>query len=165
VEVDPGDGRRSFDITVSAEGGATRGWILPVDLPEDDRQDLSEGAEVLRRAAGSKFVVEDFQPEGRVKMEFRIHIPRDVPAGFNVGIDGVPAAESTFIGESLRNPERVPFEVRARRARAESASGPAERPAPPYVLVWHVEGRYGGDVPANLSEDVKKELRALGYIQ
>jgi hypothetical protein len=33
------------------------------------------------------------------------------------------------------------------------------------VLLWHVEGKYGVEVTAELSEEVKKELRALGYIQ
>lgn len=165
VEIDPGGGLHSFDIAISAEGGATRGWICPFDLPNGDRRDLSPGAGVLRKAAGSEFEIRDLRPEGRVKMGFRIHVPRDIPTGFNFRIDGEPAAAETFIGESLINPEQVPFEVHTRRARAESASGPLERPQPPYILVWHVEGRYGGDIPANLSEEVKKELRALGYIQ
>ena len=98
-------------------------------------------------------------------MGFKIHVQMDIPAAFNIRIDGKPAEAKTFIGESLRNPKEIPFTVRSRRARAESSSGPAERPKPPYVLLWYVEGRYGGDVPANLSEDVKKDLRALGYIQ
>jgi hypothetical protein len=165
VEVDPGDGRHRFDIAISAEGGATKGWILPFELPGRDGRYSSSGAGALRDAAGSEFQLKGFEPEGRVTMGFKIHMPRDIPTGFNIRIDGEPEAEATFIGEALRKPKQVPFEVHARRARAESPSGPPERPDPPYVLLWHVEGRYGSDVPSDLSEDVKKELRALGYIQ
>jgi hypothetical protein len=164
VEVDPGDGRHTFDIAISAEGGATRGWIYPVDSPEGGKG-LSPGVAVLREAAGSTYEVNDLSPEGRVKMGFKIHLPKDIPTGFNVRIDGKPAADATFIGDALRNPKKIPFTVPGRRARAANASGPQERPQPPYVLVWHVEGKFGSDVPANLSEDVKKDLRALGYIQ
>ncbi len=162
VEVDPGDEHHSFDIALSAEGGATRGWICPFEVSGGGP---SPGSGILSKAPGSTFEIRDFRPEGRVTMGFKIHIPRDIPAGFNIRIDGKPATTETFIGESMVNPEHIPFRIPARRARTESASGPLERPQAPYILVWHVEGRYGGDIPANLSEDVKKDLRALGYIQ
>jgi hypothetical protein len=80
-------------------------------------------------------------------------------------MDGKPAAAITFIGKDLATPESMPFTIHKRRARVETASGPPKRPDPPYVLLWHVEGKYGGETPAELSEEVKKELRALGYIQ
>ena len=165
VEVDPGDEHHSFDIVISAEGGSTRGWICPFDFPGDDRRGLSPGRGILSEASGSTFEIRDFRPDGRVTMGFKVHIPRDIPAGFNIRIDGKAATTATFIGESMVNPEKVPFAIPAKRARTESASGPIDRPQAPYILVWHVEGRYGGDIPANLSEDVKKDLRALGYIQ
>lgn len=165
VEVDPGEGRHTFDIAISAEGPAADGWIYPFETPEGRRVDSGSDAGILRQAAGSEYEIRNFRPEGRATLGFKIHIPRDIAAGFDIRIDGNPAIAETFIGESLKNPDQVPFTVNARRARAESSSGPAARPEPPYVLIWHVEGRYGSDVPSNLSEGVKKELRALGYIQ
>jgi hypothetical protein len=162
VEVCGGDAGHVFDLTVSTESGNRGGWLCPFQAGREGRRELPEAIECR---AGPVFKIEGLQAPDPVMTGLRIHAPGGLRPEMDFRIDGKSAERRTFIGEALENPGSMPFALPMRAARAASASGPAARPDPPYILIWRVAGRYAGETPADLSEDAKKELRALGYIQ
>jgi hypothetical protein len=162
VEVSGGNSPHRFDVSVSSKDGAGGSWMCPF-RGGGSGQAISE--EVFDSEPGCVFEVRGLETSEPVTLGLRIHSPRGGRPRMESSIDGEPANTRTFVGENLENPRTMPFDLPRRKAKAGSARGPVDRPDPPYILVWRVEGRYGDHTPANLSEDVKKELRALGYIQ
>ena len=119
----------------------------------------------MEGGAGPVFRIEGLEAADPVTMGLRIHAPGGLRPEMDFRIDGETAEGRTFLGEALEHPGAMPFALPMRAAQVASVSGPATRPDPPYILVWRVTGRYAGETPADLSENAKKELRALGYIQ
>jgi arylsulfatase A-like enzyme len=165
VEVSGGSDAHVFDLVISAETGPARGWVCPFKAPEGGMMKVALGGKALHETPGSRFEVKGLSTRAPVTMGFKVQAPRGMRPTMDFRMDGRSAQERTYIGETLGHPASMPFPVPERRAKTESASGPAARPEPPYILVWHVESRYGAEIPASLSDEVKKELRALGYIQ
>jgi len=165
IEVAGGDVPHTFDIEISTAGGTWGGWVCPAEIAHDGNLEAAPGKEALSASPGSVFRRSGLEARDPITLGFKIHAPRGIHIRFDFRMDGKPATARTFIGEALANPDKMPFTVHKKRGGAEALSGPPQRPEPPYVLLWQVGGRYGGEIPADLSEDVKKQLRALGYIQ
>jgi arylsulfatase A-like enzyme len=162
LEVWGGGAPHHFDLTVSTESGNRGGWICPF---KTGGEGLTATAELPAGSSPSVFEIKDLAAADPVTMGLRIHAPGGLRPEMDFRIDGETAESRTFIGEALDNPGTMPFALPQRAAKVASVSGPAGRPAPPYILVWRIAGRYAGETPADLSEEAKKQLRALGYIQ
>ncbi len=165
VEVAGGKDYHTFDIEISTAKATWGGWICPFEITADGNPTTASGKNPLIEAPGSVLRRTGLRAREPVMLGFKMHTPRGVRAQFDFRIDGGPATVSTFIGEALAMPNKMPFYAKKRKASTEAVSGPLERPEPPYVLLWHVEGRYAGETQVELSDEVKKGLRALGYIQ
>jgi arylsulfatase A-like enzyme len=87
------------------------------------------------------------------------------PLMFDLKLDGSPAAEHTYLGQSLDRPGEMPFRMASNRRKVHADKMPARRPSPPYFLVWYTESTYRTDATARITSATRKELRALGYIQ
>jgi hypothetical protein len=164
VEIAAGEDQHIFDITVNARKDLMPGNINVHRL-------LGAGDEIIRtpeasriEEAGSRLVLEELRFKGTVTLAFKAD-PVQIPPEFDFRIDGEPALDRTYLGETLEKADAMPFTQKGRRAKVRSLAGPADRPEPPYFLVWYEESRYSGDTAIKLDEETKKELRALGYIQ
>ncbi len=167
LEMNPGSTAREFGIRVCVADDSVGAWITGF-RPLGGEASIVDADGYVNGTGGLPGPVaetKDLRITRPVTLNFRAHAPRARPLLFSFKIDGEPAVGKTFIGETLKEVSKMPFKRIARRARVESVTGPQRRPEPPYVLVWHVEGEYGGEIPAELGEDVKTKLRALGYIQ
>jgi arylsulfatase A-like enzyme len=165
VEMAGGERPHTFDLRIAARRGGGMGKICMYRLLDDKQRIVRSYNAASRKEQGSALEIRDFRTARPVVLAFKAEIPGGVPVSFDVSIDGEPAPDKTYLGESLKNPREMPFARPARRMRVRSGSGPATRPEPPYCLIWHCENEYGAEVASVLGEDTKKDLRALGYIQ
>jgi choline-sulfatase len=165
VELAGGEGYHTFDIEISTEKATWGGWIYPFEVTVNGNRTAGDVMNPLTEAPGSVLKRSGLRVREPVIMGFKIHSPMGVRPRFDFRVDGEPAPGSTFIGEALANPKRMPFNARKPVAGSKSVSGPAKRPEPPYVLLWRVEGKYGGEAQVQSNERVKEQLRALGYVQ
>ncbi|MFH1312220.1 MAG: sulfatase [Candidatus Eisenbacteria bacterium] len=161
-----GDGTtRIFDLEVTVEKGPGIGKIHLHTFLDCDRRIIDVGDAVHINPVASVLEVKGLEVAGLLTLAFKVEAPMGMPISFDLKIDGMPAAGKTFIGKSLKTPDGMPFSTKASRAAAESGSGPTPRPEGPYFLIWREEARYRGATRAELGEETKRELRALGYIQ
>jgi hypothetical protein len=112
--------------------------------------------------AGGKLAFEDLRAGQRMTLAFQAGRTA-IPLTFDFTLNGKPATSSTYLGPSLKPPSAMPFRQRANR-KSPSAGKPGRRPGPPFFLVWHDIAK-GPETEADLSESMKRELKALGYIQ
>ncbi len=164
IEMNGGDVPRVFDVSLKSEKGLAAGDIYLYKMVD---------------TGGRVRDIEDMVEPGTARHELEINglrvvdgatlavkaNPDNIQIHFDLQIDGVPAARETYLGQSLACLERMPFTQRANKPKLKARGRPEDRPAPPYFLVWLTEGRYGGETAIDLSEETKKELRAIGYIQ
>jgi hypothetical protein len=108
--------------------------------------------------------MEGLRLQAPITLAFKVG-PDLMPLKLDLRIDGKPATDKVFLGQSLVHPETMPFTQMPRRAKGRSGGIPTQRPSPPYILVWHTESPYAGDTALQLDDQTKKELRALGYVQ
>jgi hypothetical protein len=58
----------------------------------------------------------------------------------------------------------MPFENAGRR-KSKARGIPADRPEAPYFHIWYAGVGPQGETPVTLSDDTRRQLKALGYIQ
>jgi arylsulfatase A-like enzyme len=165
VEIAAGGVERRIDMRIEAERGAGRGRIYFHEFFDAEGRPVEAGDAAGTNDVRSVLEVRDLTVDGTIVLAFQAHAPAGIPLTFDMRIDGEPALESTFVGESLKCPTQMPFSKRARGADGGSSAGPWPRPEPPYLLVWHTAAVYGGNTPAALKSETIRDLRALGYIQ
>jgi arylsulfatase A-like enzyme len=164
VEMAGAGGRGNFDIKVTSERGPAIGRI-PLFKFFDASGRMLEVGEVSTSAEGHILSVEGITADEPVTLAFIAEAPGAVPVNFDLRLDGRPATELTYVGETRKQPAGMPFALKARRSTARSREGPSARPHPPYLLIWHYESMYRGETRAELDDKIRGELRALGYIQ
>jgi len=116
-----------------------------------------------RRGDEVALEVKGLKIEGTLEMVVEV-MPEQIPCTFDIKIDGRREPGMVYLGAKLEHPDRIPFKHRMRR-HAVTRGRPGQRPDEPYVLVWHSGGGYTQGMPARMSEDTRRKLKALGYIQ
>jgi arylsulfatase A-like enzyme len=165
IEMAGGTGGNTFDATIEIGDGMAIGRIYLYRLLDSEGRIVKIDPPPRINSVGSALRIEGLRTDSRVQLMVGAAAPPALPGKFDLRIDGEALAARTFVGESLRNPNGIPFTVKRRRANAASPTGPVPRPDPPYFLVWHSEPQYAGDTSVRMDEATKRELRALGYIQ
>jgi len=89
-------------------------------------------------------------------------VPVDIPVTLEFEIDGEPALERVFVGQNALHPEKIPF-VFFDVVRTEDLLAPPPDLGPGFY-VWKDPGDLRAAEPAELSEEAKEHLRALGYL-
>jgi len=110
-------------------------------------------------------VLRHLRPDSLLTLGVKIYAPAALDLQFNLTVDGKTAADRTLIGEGGKRPSSMPFARRTGSLAKQTWGAPREKPAPPYFLVWRQHGRQGSETNATLSEEARRELRALGYLQ
>lgn len=164
IEMNGGGVPREFDIVLKSEKGLAVGDIYLYKMVDGagrvrDIENLVEPG-----TATHELEIEGLRVADRATLAIKA-IPDNIHIHFDLRIDGVPAARETYLGQSLECLERMPFTQRANKPKLKARGRPETRPAPPYLLVWLTEGRYSGETAIDMSEETKRELRALGYVQ
>lgn len=155
----------AFDIRISAGSGGAKGKVYFHQFWDNEGRIFRPAEKISLDEAGSVLGVQGLRPDRTIALAFTVDGPPGMALEFDFRIDGEPAPEQTFLGESLRSPQSMPFSRRQSRAKTETPGGPARRPDPPYFVVWQCSGRHGALLPVDLKDDLKADLRALGYIQ
>jgi arylsulfatase A-like enzyme len=163
VEMAAGGEQHIFDVRISPEKGPVRvGFRLFRFLGPGGRT-LDPGPAV-DISTGRGLAVLDLSLTGSITLAFQLEQP-NFPVKFELSLDGSGRADRVYLGDSLSNPESVPFIQKPNRRSVRSAIRPAAAPEPPYFHVWHSPSRYGTPVEARLNPETHRELRALGYVQ
>jgi len=163
IEMAGGDEARVFDLMVAPEKGPLiTGSIHPYRFLSGAGHLVNPGGLVTRQEHVLK--IEGLRLQAPITLAFKVE-PDIIPLELDLRIDGRPAVDRVFLGQSLVHPETIPFTQIPRRAKSKSKGIPSQRPSPPYILVWHTENPYAGDTAFQLDDQTKKELRALGYVQ
>lgn len=119
---------------------------------------------LVSRVSKSEIKVRGLGLNTTMTLAFKVE-PRVSPVMFDLKIDGRRALDSTYLGKDLARPKDMPFSQKGAPAGASSAGEPESRPAPPYFIVWHSGSDPGEDIPARISDETRKQLKALGYLQ
>ncbi|MFZ1947246.1 MAG: sulfatase, partial [bacterium] len=165
VEMSRGESDHRFDLDIRAAEDNLVGFIhLHRFLDSSDRL-VPAGAIEPVEDSGVRLAFEGLTPEGPLTLAFKIHAPPALAVKFDLRIDGKPAPERTFLGEAVTPTRNNPFLIGSGRLGKRAWGQPRTRPTAPYFLVWRAEGRQAAQTAAPLTEDTKRELRALGYIQ
>jgi arylsulfatase A-like enzyme len=162
---DDGKGH-TFGIDVVAGSGQFAGDIyLPRFVDETGHFVPADSAAPIP-ASGSSLHLDNLRPQrGRLTLAFKIEGTPALRVTLNFKLDGKPARDRTFVGDALKNPGSLPIQLRTGHVAPKAWGMPRQRPDPPYLLVWRVRGAQAQATPATLTEESKRELRALGYIQ
>jgi arylsulfatase A-like enzyme len=162
VEMVPGQTACEFSLHISVEQDLSRGNITFCRYLTADgavKEPYGARIEASRLAVGRLVLSEP------LTLAFQVHAPPGLPITFDLSIDGEPATKRTYLGDELRQPEGMPFELAARRKEIKADGPPTAGGPPPYFVVWRSEAGPAGRRAAKLGTDTRKELRALGYIQ
>jgi len=163
IELGAGGEEHTFDIEVRVSGKAASGHMQFHSLLDAEGrligEDLISFEEVSRRTIRLKGIKLDTSLLLAVKVS-----PRIAPLLFDLWIDGVPAVKKTFLGPELSPVESMPFENAGRR-KSKAKGIPTDRPEAPYFHVWYAGVGSQGETPVMLSDDTRRQLKALGYIQ
>ena len=164
IEMNAGGEAHTFDIALASKRGPAVGRIYLYKAVEEGRRvrDITDLVRPGRKVHDLN--IDGLSLTGRLTLAVKAG-PVDIPVHFDLKIDGEPAIDRAYIGPSLGSLGRMPFTQKASRPKIKSRGIPAERPAPPYFLVWLTEGRYRGQTAIEMNEETKRELRAIGYIQ
>jgi hypothetical protein len=84
---------------------------------------------------------------------------------FDIRIDGKPATDCTFVGASLSHPISMPFTEQPSGHSAAGRVRAADKPTPPYCLIWLDRSSHEEEAAIELDDDTRRDLRSLGYIQ
>jgi arylsulfatase A-like enzyme len=84
---------------------------------------------------------------------------------FDLALDGDTVIEPVYLGQDLVNPASMPFTVSRQKDQRLPPGTPEDRPEGPYFLIWRSSGGPGEETTFELSEDIEKELRSVGYLQ
>jgi hypothetical protein len=135
-----------------------------------DQEGRPKSLATVPNSAVSQTVVRlrDLEARDPMTLVFTLETERK-PVQFDISLDGKPALENTYLGRSLSKPATMPFVEALAEEEAGSAAGqgngPGKRPEPPYVLIWRSEGTYRGDTEVKLDPEMRRQLRAVGYVQ
>ena len=161
-----GDGTpHAFDLQVVAEKGSGIGRVHFHCFLDGDGRIVDPGGVVETTPSGSVLDIKGLEVAGSLTLAFKVESPVGLPLSFDLRIDGVPAADATFIGESLKTPVAMPFSRKASRAARKSGGRPLRKLRGPCFQVWYSEAHHRGEERAQLRDETRRELRALGYIQ
>jgi arylsulfatase A-like enzyme len=163
IELGAGGEEHSFDLDIDVGGRASSGHFQFHTLMDSEGrligEDLIGFHEVSRRAIRLR----DIRLDTSLKLAVKVS-PRNAPLLFDLKIDGVPAVKSTFLGPDMSPVESMPFEDAGRR-NSRARGVPTETPEAPYFHIWYAGVGPGGETPVTLSDDTRRQLKALGYIQ
>jgi hypothetical protein len=164
VEMVPGDGYHTFGFDINIHEPRPPGQFSLARLigADQETRDLAhvEGAVTTPSRIGAS----DLRVAESVTLAFKTDI-EETPLRFYLTIDGQPAARQTFIGRDLLRPVTMPFVEQVSDDNGGLGTEPGRRPEPPYFLIWRYSSPYRGATSIELDEDMKRELRSLGYIQ
>jgi len=165
VELAAGDGRHIFDIEVVSRKGPSAGRIYLPRLVQPDGELVEVEREAVPATDQHTLSIEALEVENRMLLAFKA-TPGEIPLRFDLKIDGRSALASTYLGTSLQKPAEMPFTQRAKREKIKARGKPGRRPAEtPYIAVWVTENVFRGETALTLTDETRKELRSLGYIQ
>lgn len=163
IELAAGGEEHVFDLDVTVPNTASPGQmqfhcLLDAEgrIMGDDLIGFDEASQNVLRIRGIKL---DTSLLLAVKVS-----PRLSRLGFDLKIDGVSAVKRTFLGPDLSPVESMPFEDAGRR-KSKARGIPTGRPEAPYFLIWYADVGFQGETPVTLSDDTRRQLKALGYIQ
>ena len=165
VEMAGGGTPRTFDLEIVSRRGPSAGRIyLPTFILPAGRL-----VEVEREAATATdqhtLSIQGLAVEDRTLLAFK-STPDEIPVAFDLMIDGNAALENTYLGAGLEKPAEMPFSQKAKREGIKARGRPGRRPPEsPYIAVWITENVFRGDTALDLSDETRRELRSLGYIQ
>jgi arylsulfatase A-like enzyme len=166
IEIDAGGQPHNFYMQLSVPAKPVSGNFRMYRFFDSDGHLVHSDRLVLKQSdthVNRILTLDGLELKGKLTLALKV-APKRVPLTFDLRIDGEHAADRTFLGEGLTNPEGIPFTHKARR-RGVGRGTPAARPQPPYFVVWHAGAEYEIDTPVKLGEDTELQLRALGYIQ
>jgi arylsulfatase A-like enzyme len=164
VEMAGGQETHSFDLEIALDRGPVRPKISLYKIINADGR-LAETERIIDPTSDNLTLrIRDLKIQNPLTLAFKVEAKR-VSVKFDFRIDGEPALTQTFLGQSLASPANIPFVQKGAPGSPKSKGQPSTRPQPPYFIVWHTESRFRGEQPVELSQDTKKQLRALGYIQ
>ena len=165
----------AFDVFLKAQEGSLAGRFYLyrfmdaaghfVPTESVTAAEVSESCLGLRSLKPGSLGPADAEPRHVLTLAFKVNAPAGLAVEFDLRIDRRALPDRVFIGESAKHPKAVPFSRGTRQLGARTWGATAQRPEPPYFLVWRAQGRQVAEVPAALSDDANRELRALGYIQ
>lgn len=151
VSVKPGDEPSGAKIYLFGLLDARRTLIVDPDTT------------LVSRVSKSELRIRQLGLNTSMTLAFKVE-PRVSPVKFDLKIDGKRALDSTYLGRSLATPKGMPFSQKGAPAGAASEGEPESRPTAPYFVVWHSGSNLGEEIPAKISDETRKQLRALGYL-
>jgi hypothetical protein len=167
VRIEGGETAHTFDLKLVARQGEKEGVIRLLNTTDGEGSpiDIHEIADVeAKPSKRSVFEIRDLNVDRDITLAFQVEPPR-IPVEFDLKIDARRAPGETYLGGSLANPDKMPFSRKGGRKVLASRGAPAQKPEPPYYLIWRVQQQFEGDTSVDLDETTRRELRALGYIQ
>lgn len=163
IELGAGGEEHVFDLNITLSGKAAGGNFMFHSLLDSEGRligdDLIGFDEVSRNAIRLKGLKIDTSLLLAIKVN-----PRAAPLLFDLWIDGLPAVTRTFLGPDLSPVKSMPFENAGRR-KSKAKGVPVDRPEAPYFHVWYAGVGPEGETPVALSDETRRQLKALGYIQ
>jgi hypothetical protein len=156
---------QTFDISLVIEPGPSVGATYLYRFMDGAGHLVPTESIVAPDVSENSLRLRNVKPGNLLTLAFNLQSPAGVDLGFDLRIDGRDLPERVFIGESAEHPEAIPFSSGTAMRGSAIGGVPSQRPAPPYFLVWRAQGDRMTESPAPLTDDAKRGLRALGYIQ
>ena len=166
LEIAGGDEPHIFDLHVSSEAVRGAGHFKFHKVIDSDGNILATDAVGTAAIEPSVIEIQNLEVKEPLTLAFKL-MQAKAPIEFDLKIDGRPAVQSVFIGETLSQPTMMPFTEKAPPPESEATDlcNPDHRPDGPYYLLWLHRSQYQEGSTITLDGETKRQLRAVGYIQ
>jgi hypothetical protein len=153
-----------FDIAVSTSRGVVAGEIYPARTIDSAGTYYPLDSLAVEPGPRGAIALRNLVVDSSLDLVFQSS-PTRYPVTFDLRIDGNPATEITFLGAELARPDGMPFVQTPGKPTCKSRGEPSTRPQPPHLIIWLSGARYEEEAGAALSDNTKRQLRALGYLE
>jgi arylsulfatase A-like enzyme len=166
LEIAGGDQAHTFDLYVTSEAVRGAGHFRFHKIIDSDGRFLNTDSLAGAVIEPSVIDIRNIKVRQPITLAFKLMQAR-APVELDLRIDGRPAIENTFIGESMSRPAMMPFTEKAPPPESQTTAldNPPGRPDGPYCLLWLHRSQYREESAITLDDETERELRAVGYVQ
>jgi arylsulfatase A-like enzyme len=164
IEMAGGGSEHVFDLELNCRGPSQQGSIYLAHMFDSEDRIVNMGSIPGSGATRSGITLRGLKITDKATIALKLE-SGNAPLEIDVRLDGETPIGKVYLGEALTNPESMPFAIVTRGRNRLRPGAPQARPDGPYFVIWKSGESLGGSSVIELGDNLKEELRSVGYLQ